>query len=72
MSGYDRVAAETEGGATLAELNERAHGKPDPRDPHPTRTGIFRYHNCWKCRSGELPCANGNPNRCEHPHARND
>ena len=62
----------TEGGATLSELNDRAHGTPDPRDPDPTRAGIFRLHNCWKCRSGEVACANGNPSRCEYPHARND
>lgn len=44
----------------------------DPRDPHPTRTGMFRDHNCWKCQSGEKPCVVGNPGRCEFPHARND
>jgi hypothetical protein len=46
--------------------------RTDSRDPHPTREGIFRYHNCWKCNSGEKPCVIGNPNRCDHPHARND
>lgn len=44
----------------------------DPRDPDPSRPGIFRYHNCWKCKDGTLPCAQGNPNQCEYPHARND
>lgn len=44
----------------------------DPRAPDPTRTGIFRDHNCWKCRDGEKPCAQGAPNRCEYPRARND
>ena len=44
----------------------------DPRDPDPTREGIFRYHNCYKCQSGKKPCVNGNPSRCDYPHARND
>ena len=48
-------------------LNER-----DARDPDPSRKGIFRDHNCWKCGDGARPCANGLPNRCEYPHARND
>lgn len=45
---------------------------PDPRDPDPTREGIFRYHNCWKCQSGKKACVNGSPSRCDYPHARND
>lgn len=44
----------------------------DPRDPDPTKTGIFRDHNCAYCRSGDLPCVKGDPYRCEYPHARND
>lgn len=44
----------------------------DPRDPDPSRPGIFRDHNCWKCRDGAKPCIVGNPHRCEFPHARND
>jgi hypothetical protein len=43
--------------------------------PDPTKEGIFRDHNCWKCRSGELPCPFQKPGReylCEYPHARND
>lgn len=44
----------------------------DPRDPDPTREGIFRDHNCWKCGDGERPCPAGNPGACEFPHARND
>lgn len=48
-------------------------GRPvDPRDPDPSREGIFRDHNCWKCGSGARPCANGSPNRCDQPQARND
>lgn len=43
----------------------------DPRDPHPTRIGIFRYHNCWKCRSGELPCVTKVAGNCGYPVARN-
>jgi len=52
------------------ELQERMMGpRKDPRQP------IFRDHNCWKCRDGELPCtgrSDGNYGRCEYPHARND
>jgi hypothetical protein len=44
----------------------------DPRDPDPTKEGIFVHHNCWKCHDGELPCVKGNPRACEYPHARND
>ena len=44
----------------------------DPRDPDPSREGIFRDHNCWKCHSGEKPCVVGNPRQCEYPRARND
>lgn len=51
-------------------LREAAH--IDPRDPHPTRQGIFRDHNCWRCDSGAKPCVRGATNRCEYPHARND
>lgn len=46
--------------------------KLDPRDPDPSREGIFRYHNCWKCQDGKKACVNGAPSRCEYPHARND
>ncbi len=51
-------------------------GRPDPRDPRPDhemvgRAPIFRNNNCWKCRSGELPCPR-NYRGCEFPHARND
>jgi hypothetical protein len=44
----------------------------DPRDPDPTREGLFRDHNCWKCQNGKKPCVMGNPNRCDNLHARND
>lgn len=44
----------------------------DPRDPDPTRDGIFRNHNCWRCNHGAKPCPFGHPNQCEYPHARND
>lgn len=43
--------------------------RSNPRQP------IFRDHNCWKCRDGELPCtgrSDGDYGRCEYPHARND
>lgn len=56
---------------TLAPLLS-AITKPDPRDPDHSRTGIFVYHNCSKCRNGERPCVNGSPSRCDHPRARND
>jgi hypothetical protein len=32
---------------------------------------MFRDHNCW-CLDGKRPCKQGNPSRCEFPHARND
>lgn len=41
-------------------------------DPDPSRPGIFRDHNCWKCKDGKLPCAKGHTLNCEFPHARND
>lgn len=47
----------------------------DPRDPEPTRVGIFRYHNCWKCKDGtrlDLRPTPERPGNCGHPHARND
>ncbi len=44
----------------------------DPRDPDPSREGIFRNHNCAYCDSGKQPCRQGDPNRCDNPHARND
>jgi len=46
--------------------------KPDPRDPDPSRSGIFRDHNCSYCKNGEKPCVQGNPLQCEFPMARND
>jgi hypothetical protein len=45
--------------------------KLDPRDPDPSREGVFRDHNCWKCDNGRLPCK-GDPRACEYLHARND
>lgn len=52
-------------GTDLSGMEPRAN----PRQP------IFRDHNCWKCRDGELPCTgrrDGDHGRCEYPHARND
>jgi hypothetical protein len=51
--------------------------EPDPRDPRPDhemagRHGLFRDHNCSRCKSGERACVRGDPRRCEWPHARND
>ena len=53
-------------------LADRVEAKPDPRDPDPTRAGIFVYHDCWKCQSGAKSCVVDNPRQCEFPHARND
>ena len=44
----------------------------DPRDPDPSREGMFRDHSCARCQSGAKPCVNGDPRRCEFPRARND
>lgn len=44
----------------------------DPRDPDPTRDGIFRNHNCAGCADGSRPCREGDPRRCSWPRARND
>lgn len=52
--------------------DEAADQPLDPRDPDPSREGIFRNHNCSYCRSGELPCREGDANRCSNPMARND
>lgn len=46
--------------------------RPHPMDPDPNRFGIFRNHNCSYCRSGQLPCKQGNPNSCGNPMAQND
>jgi hypothetical protein len=43
--------------------------RENPRQP------IFRNHDCWKCRDGELPCtgrSDGDYGRCQYPRARND
>lgn len=40
--------------------------------PDFTRPPPFDYHNCAYCNSGQKPCRNGNPYRCEYLHARND
>lgn len=45
----------------------------DPRDPDPTREGIFQYHDCYRCEHGRMPCVRGgNPGKCPYPRARND
>lgn len=49
----------------------RLHDR-DPREPDPTRDGIFRDHRCWRCQDGAQPCAEGAANRCSYPRARND
>ncbi|MDE2232522.1 MAG: hypothetical protein KGJ90_00120 [Patescibacteria group bacterium] len=58
-----------------ARLKARSEKPLDPRDPDPSRPGIFRDHNCWKCKDGtELSkCPTPNrPGNCGYPHARND
>jgi hypothetical protein len=45
---------------------------PDPREDDPSREGIFRSHNCWRCEHGAKPCAQGGWHRCNNPRARND
>lgn len=44
----------------------------DGREPDHTRTGLFVYHDCWRCGDGKRPCAQGAPTRCDYPRARND
>lgn len=47
----------------------------DPRDPDPTREGIFRNHNCARCSNGANLSRCPTPNRpgnCGYPQARND
>ena len=58
-------------GCRDAETNDELQ-EVDPRDPDPSRPGVFRDHNCARCHSGKEPCVTGNPNQCEYPHARND
>ena len=56
----------------LIEIARAGMGQPDPRDPDPSRPGIFRDHNCWACKDGAQPCREGNSSQCPYPHARND
>lgn len=56
----------------LSKDGEKQPATRDPRDPDPTKEGMFRDHNCWKCKDGALLCVVGEPRRCEYPHARND
>lgn len=47
----------------------------DAREPDRTRDGIFRDHNCWKCKDGQQLDRCPTPDRpgnCGYPHARND
>ena len=36
------------------------------------RPAPFDYHNCWRCRSGQLACVEGDARRCSFLHARDD
>jgi hypothetical protein len=57
----------------VADVKRILFGEPaDVPIPANQQSTIFRDHNCWKCRNGEKPCAQGHPHRCEHPHAKND
>jgi len=56
----------------LDKLKKLAEAATDPRDPHPTRQGLFRDHNCWRCKDGENACIRGDPRQCDYLHARND
>jgi hypothetical protein len=44
----------------------------DPRDPDPSREGMWRYNNCSYCDNGRKTCKQGKHNHCSNPHARND
>lgn len=46
----------------------------DPRDSDPTKEGVFRNHNCYRCKDGALPCVKGKGNErdCSTLYARND
>lgn len=54
------------------ELSVAERVAPHPCEDDPTREGIFRSHNCWKCDHGAKPCVRGGWNRCDYPRARND
>jgi hypothetical protein len=49
-----------------AEKREALGPRKDPLHP------MFRDHNCAYCASGEKPCRQGDPSRCDYPHARDD
>ena len=44
----------------------------DPRDPDPSRPGVFADHNCSVCDDGRRPCVRNNPRDCDTLFARND
>jgi hypothetical protein len=79
--GLHLMRCKRQDGHGLAGLFCRQHAKwhpalaPDPRDPDPSRSGIFRDHNCWKYKDGAelLRCPTPKtPGNCGYPHARND
>ncbi len=51
---------------------ERKQQTVDPREPDPSRFGLFILHNCQRCLNGRRLCVRGNPTNCEYLHARND
>ena len=67
---FARSAGVSFGATGCVSPNPLADPRPDPEMIG--RNGIFRDHNCWKCKSGEKPCVVNNPRKCEYPHARND
>ncbi len=53
-------------------IAKATEGRTDPREPDYSRPGLFATHNCSRCDNGRKPCAQGAPNRCDNPRARND
>lgn len=72
---YARDSTVIEVAAAVAALSflKGQEGKTvDPREPDPTREGIFRDHNCSRCEDGRRICVRLDPRGCEFPVARND
>lgn len=66
---WDNPATRILGGTKIPRyytLEEALAPRENPAHP------MFRHHNCWACKSGEIPCKKGNPSLCDYPTARND